>query len=29
VKGDPKKATQRIGDVQIPDMNQYVDGDDE
>lgn len=25
VKGDPKKATQRLGDVEIPNMNNYVE----
>lgn len=24
VKGDPKKATERLGDVELPDMNGYV-----
>lgn len=25
VKGDPKKATERLGDVEIPDMSSYVE----
>lgn len=29
VKGDPRKATARLGDVEIPDMNDYVTEDDD
>lgn len=29
VKGDPKKAAQRLGDVEIPDMEQFCDSDAE
>ena len=29
VKGDPKKATARLGDVELPDMEQYVKNEDE
>lgn len=27
VKGDPKKATERIGDVELPDITQYTDSE--
>ena len=29
IKGDPKKATERLGEVDIPDMEQFVEGDEE
>lgn len=28
VKGDPKKATQRLGDVELPDMQQFAEEED-
>lgn len=28
VKGDPKKASQRLGDVELPDMEQFVDDEE-
>jgi len=28
VKGDPKKATERLGDVEIPDLEQYTDDEE-
>lgn len=28
VKGDPKAATQRLGDVELPDMQQFVEGEE-
>ena len=28
VKGDPKKATERLGDVELPDLQGYVDGEE-
>lgn len=28
VKGDPKKAAQRLGDVELPDMEQFVDAEE-
>lgn len=29
VKGDPKKATQRLGDVELPDMQQFIDEEEQ
>ena len=28
VKGDPKKATERLGDIEIPDLDQYMSDED-
>jgi hypothetical protein len=28
VKGDPVKAAKRLGDVELPDMQQYVDSEE-
>jgi hypothetical protein len=29
VKGDPKKAAERIGEVELPDLNEYMEEDEQ